>query len=112
MAGRRRDRAPHIQSCCRHAGHTLAGPQRHQKCTHHKSNPSATQASKTELATGLALKSNVSDVGKAVDELSQALEERPTFTEMSSTLREFATKIDLSNLMAITETARNMGRSL
>lgn len=71
-----------------------------------------TQASKTELTTGLALKSNVSDVGKAVEELSQALEERPTFTEMNSNLRDFATRTDLADLLALAETNRNAARSL
>jgi hypothetical protein len=37
------------------------------------------QASKTELTTGLSLKANSTDVSKTVEELSRALEERPSY---------------------------------
>ena len=58
------------------------------------------KASKTELNTGLSLKANISDVSKTIEELSKALEERPCYQEITSMLRDFASKADLIELLA------------
>jgi len=69
----RRNSSNHPQGSNRSASNPRPIPSGHQSCTHHQSKPYYMKASKTELTTGLSLKTNVSDVSKTVEELSDEL---------------------------------------
>ena len=47
-----------------------------------------------------------------MEELSQALDEKPSFTDLNLTLREYASKNDLNDLLAMTETNRHLTHSV
>ena len=89
-----------IEGCGRCIEHTRALAHRSQGTSYNKGNSALIQASKTELSTGLSLKANSTDVSKTVEELSRALEERPAYQEISSMLRDYASRADLVELLA------------